>query len=200
VHNVDEDPADLKHFGFLHRLGPRPFVVVATDGGNGSEGRELFQNGGMPNVTRVNDEIASAQERHCFRPQKTVRVRDKAYTWHTRGRNSCWIVRPDPGSGNSHANCLTHITHGRRGQRHSQLLSTHSRRSSLHWRHSPIRGPYGIQPARLPLQNEQEFGPLVGVSWKPCSRFNPHDLHLPTVRDRDVLYADPGRHCRWPPG
>jgi hypothetical protein len=83
VHNVDEDPADLKHFGFLHRLGPRPFVVVATDGGNGSEGRELFQNGGMPNVTRVNDEIASAQERHCFRPQKTVSVRDKPYARHT---------------------------------------------------------------------------------------------------------------------
>jgi hypothetical protein len=79
VHDVDEYVVDLEHFDFSHRLGPRASIVVATDGGNRGDGCELFQDGGMPDVTGVNNEIASPQECHCFRPQKTVRVGDEPY-------------------------------------------------------------------------------------------------------------------------
>src|SRR6266852_6217423 len=52
----------------------------------------------------------------------------------------------------------------------------------------------------LALQNEKELRTLMGVKRKRGSRFESDDLHLPAVRDGDVLHEDPRRHCRWTPG
>src|SRR4030095_5024135 len=58
-------------------------------------------------------------------------------------------------------------------------------------------------PARLhelALEDEQELGALVPVDRKPGARLEAYELHLPAVRDRDVLHETSRRPGRRPPG
>ena len=91
VQDEDEYLSDLEHLSLWHSLGPRGAVVVATNRGNRGEGSKPFQNTSVPDVTSVNDQVASAQERHRLRPQQAMRVRDESYTWHKDG---CIEFRP----------------------------------------------------------------------------------------------------------
>src|SRR4030095_7540664 len=65
-------------------------------------------------------------------------------------------------------------------------------------------GPSRADPTarlhELALEDEQELGALVPVDRKPGARLEAYELHLPAVRDRDVLHEPSRRHGRRPPG
>jgi hypothetical protein len=69
-------------------------IIVTADRCNRGKRRELFENARASDVAAVNDHVAPAQERHRFRPQQTMRVRDEAYTWHRYGRIGWWLHGP----------------------------------------------------------------------------------------------------------
>src|SRR4029450_6544208 len=65
---------------------------------------------------------------------------------------------------------------------------------------APSRADPTARLHELALEDEQDLGALVPVDRKPGARLEAYELHLPAVRDRDVLHEHSRRHGRRPPG
>jgi hypothetical protein len=83
VNDIDENPAELDQFRFRQRVGPCAPVVVAAYYRDRRNAREFINDHRAAEIAGVDDEIAAAQEVNRLRPDKVVRIRNKAYTNRT---------------------------------------------------------------------------------------------------------------------
>jgi hypothetical protein len=68
VEHIDQNIGYLKHLGLPDAFGPRAFVVVPAHDCDWSQSLEFLDQNGIPNVARVNNEIATGEEGDRLRP------------------------------------------------------------------------------------------------------------------------------------
>jgi len=59
VNGVEKELSDLQELGFIDLLCPPTFVVVSSDGGDGSDDSQFFKNAWIADIAGVDDEVAA---------------------------------------------------------------------------------------------------------------------------------------------
>jgi hypothetical protein len=109
VNDIDENPAELDQLRFRQRVGPCAPVVVAPYYRDRRNAREFINDHRVADIAGVEDEITTAQEVNRLRPEKVMRIRNKAYTNRTTQVPSNVFFSELPGRSNGRLTSYTAI-------------------------------------------------------------------------------------------